>query len=247
MDKGILKLAGFGEGETEVYLSLLKLGPSTATKLAQHTGRHRTHVYDTLEKLMVKALVSAVKSGKTKLFSAADPEKIAAYIEENNRIIRGIIPELKQMQKAGEETVKVEVLKGKNGLVSLERDIARNSKEICCFGVEDKKFFEAIPIEFQQFLKQVKQKKIKERLIVSEEEEFFMEKELSRYRTIPKRFFSPIATNVYGKKVSIVLWQPLIVISIESSELAENYRKQFNLVWKIAKPVRKSRKARELV
>jgi len=64
MDKEILKEIGFLDAEIEVYLTLLRLGPSLVSRIHQETGHHRTHIYDLLEKLREKGLVSTfIQSG----------------------------------------------------------------------------------------------------------------------------------------------------------------------------------------
>ena len=95
MDKKILERAGLSKGEIEVYLTLLKLGSSLVSKVAQETGLHRTNIYDTLEKLKEKGLVSYVIRENRKHFSASNPEKLLDYIKEREKEVVSVIPEFK--------------------------------------------------------------------------------------------------------------------------------------------------------
>ncbi len=56
-------------------------------------------------------------------------------------------------------------------------------------------------------------------------------------KILPKEFTSNSSTNIYGEKVSIILWgsEPFGVL-IKSQEIADSQRKHFELLWKLAKP-----------
>ena len=52
-----------------------------------------------------------------------------------------------------------------------------------------------------------------------------------------KKYSSPLAINIYGKKVAIILWSkenPFAVV-IKNKEISEGYKKYFELVWGVAK------------
>ena len=46
-------------------------------------------------------------------------------------------------------------------------------------------------------------------------------------------YSSPAATNIYGNKVALIVWSenPFVVL-IESKEIADSYRKKFEMLWK---------------
>src|SRR3989338_8371900 len=95
MDEKILERVGLSKGEIEVYLVLLKLGSSLVSKVAQETGLHRTNIYDTLEKLREKGLVSYVIKENMKYYSSSNPDKLLDYVKEREAEIMSILPELK--------------------------------------------------------------------------------------------------------------------------------------------------------
>jgi len=72
----ILRELGFSEREIKVYLALLKLGQTTVGPIAAKTRMQHSKVYQTLEKLIDKGLVSFVLKSKTKHFEAQDPKHI---------------------------------------------------------------------------------------------------------------------------------------------------------------------------
>ena len=85
MNKEIFKQIGFTDGETKVYLALLKLGSTTAGPLTHKSRVSRSKVYEILERLMEKGLVSFIIKEKTKYFQAAEPSKIQDYLEKKEK------------------------------------------------------------------------------------------------------------------------------------------------------------------
>jgi len=71
--------------------------------------------------------------------------------------------------------------------------------------------------------------------LTSEKPKFIYKTKVITYRYIPKEYFNPTSTLVYGDRVALLIWEPLTVIMIKNKELADSYRKQFELLWKIAK------------
>lgn len=86
----------------------------------------------------------------------------------------------------------------------------------------------------EQRFKKEKAAGIKERLLTSENTEFIFERETANYRYISEEFFNPTPTAVYGNKAVIVVWEPLTIVMIENSELADSYRKYFEMLWNMA-------------
>ena len=126
MDKKILERVGLSKGEIEVYLTLLKLGSSLVSKIAQETGLHRTNIYDTLEKLKEKGLASYVIKENRKYYSASNPDKLLDYVKEKETEIKSILPELKEYLNISRSESIVEVYKGKEGLKSVLKDILKD-------------------------------------------------------------------------------------------------------------------------
>ena len=59
---------------------------------------------------------------------------------------------------------------------------------------------------------------------------------LAEMRFMPDRNSSPVAINIYGDKTAIILWTPEPVgILIKGKEIADGYRKYFEILWEGAK------------
>ena len=110
MDTKVLENIGLTEGEIKVYLALIKLGPSTSGPITDSSGVSRSKVYNILERLMQKALVSFIIKQKTRYYQAEDPTKIRSYLNKKQHEfelqkaeVDKLIPEL-QLQKQLEKT-----------------------------------------------------------------------------------------------------------------------------------------------
>jgi len=58
-------------------------------------------------------------------------------------------------------------------------------------------------------------------------------------RYLPKDYFSPISTVIYGNKVALIIWsEPYYAFLIENKEVADSFKSYFNLLWNGAKRFR---------
>ena len=71
----LLKI-GLTEGETKVYLALSKLGSSTVGPIVKESKVAYSNIYDILNRLIEKGIVSFIIKQKTKYFQAASPSNL---------------------------------------------------------------------------------------------------------------------------------------------------------------------------
>jgi len=233
MDKTILKEVGLQDGEIEVYISLLKSGESTATQITKNTGQHRSNVYDIIEKLLAKGLVSFVIKNNVKYFRASSPTRIKDFLKEKEERLNEILPNLINLSKETAVDVKVEIYKGKEGIKTVLNDLIKVGKDYLLFG--HLKFEEIMPIYVEQLVRRINEKKIKERALLEEGVKIIPTKN-HEYKHISKNYLFPSAVAVYGNKVAMFIWQePYHVVLIENKDVANSYKTHFEVLWKIAK------------
>ena len=78
----ILKELGLSQSEIRVYLALLELGDSTRSDIVNKSGIAGSKVYDILEKLKDKGLISIYDQNKVRHFKPINPKQILNYVEE---------------------------------------------------------------------------------------------------------------------------------------------------------------------
>ena len=234
MNKKILERAGLSKGEIEIYLTLLKMGSSLVSKIAQETGLHRTNIYDTLEKLKEKGLVSYVIKENIKYFSASNPDKLMDYIKEREKEVASVLPELKSYMDFPRSESIVEVFKGKEGLKSVLKDILKEGKDYIV--LEEEGYIQKVlPHFYPQFNKLMNKSKIKARVLTKDVKKIAKRNRM-QIRSFPGFISFPSATAIYGNKIAIFVWhEPYHAILIKSKQVSDSYRHYFNALWKHAK------------
>jgi len=239
--KEILKQTGLTDNEVNVYLTLLKIGSSNVSTIAERSGLYRPYTYDTLERLGEKGLVSSVLKDNKKFFKATHPSYLVDIQKEKIEALNMIVPKLEGYLTLPKEETKVELYSGKKIVRVVQKDVLKTllkqGGENLVIGVDEKKFMEADPIIMKQFFNQLKKNKLKERVLVREGDNYLPgHSKTTKYRFLPKEFFDPTSTFIYGNKVAIIIFgEPMHGLVIDSKILSNTYRKQFELLWKIAK------------
>lgn len=233
MIEGLVNI-GLSKQEAQVYLYLAKEKNTVASKIAEKTGINRSVTYGVLESLMKKGLVNCVLMNGIKKFSSTKPDTLVDFMKDKDESLRRIMPLLKSLKSNNDEKVNVEVYKGVNGGLAVMKDILKTSKEYVVFG-EDKSFQQAMGTLAKQYVRQLNEGKIKERLLVPAGQKVLLGKN-TQVRYLPKDISLPSITAVYGNKVAISIFQePYYAIVIDSKELSQTYRSLFELLWKISK------------
>ena len=106
MDVNLLQEIGLTEGETKVYLALIKLGETKTGQLAKEARVSSSKVYKILDRLLKKGLAGFVIKGKIKFFTPMEPKRILEYMDqkekelkEKKELVKELIPQLELEQK----------------------------------------------------------------------------------------------------------------------------------------------------
>ena len=234
--KEILENIGLSNGETKVYLALLKLGSSPVNKIKLETKLHRTTIYDFLDKLLNKGLVNYVIQNGVNYYQATEPEKLVNYVKDMETQIKTILPKLESLKNKNKEEVTVEVYRGKEGFKTILNDMLKTKSDVSWLGVDESKFTKTFSETIiKQHIRRQKELKIKERLITNEETKITFESNIATYRYISGIPFDPTPTAIYADRVMNLIWEPLTIILMKNKDLADSYKKYFEQLWKIAK------------
>lgn len=229
-----LEKAGLTRVESRVYLTLIDLGPSLAGQISKKSGIHRRTIYDALDRLAEKGLISYIIKNNRKYFEAANPERIVDLMKEKEAEVRNSLPGLISLftkTKIKEETL---FYKGKDGLKTAFEDQIAEGKEILVLGASPEAG-EILQFYFKWYNKKRQEKKIRIKFIASIESKGKIRAPLSEIRYLSD--LGPAAINIYADKVAIILWskeRPLAII-IKNPEIASSYRVFFEHMWKTAR------------
>ncbi|HLG24635.1 MAG TPA: helix-turn-helix domain-containing protein [Candidatus Nanoarchaeia archaeon] len=243
MHNELFRELGLTENEIKVYNTLLDLGASQAGQITEKSGVHRRNVYDSISRLMEKGLVSFVTINNKKLFSPANPEKFLEIIDEKKfelddvkKRFQKIIPEL-VLKTAMQEKHDVRFFKGSEGLKTVFEDIMRTRKGYIGYGPGGQ-IEKILKHSLDRIVAKMAKARITMKLVYNEGSRKIVKREkLAEIRFVPDEYSSHAAMRIYGDKVAILLLtekDPLAIV-IKNAEIAEGYRKYFNVIWKGAK------------
>ena len=245
MDSKILQEIGLANSEIIVYTTLLKTGSIKVGGLMREVSLHRSRVYEAINRLIEKGLVSYVIKENIKYFEASNPERLLSYIEEQKeklnekeKSIKEIIPELKKQISSLMPNAEAHVFAGKEGFKTIRKDVLKQKQILYLIGAVGKEDKE-LQYFFPNFDKLRVKSKIKMKVLYDSEARGkpITKLELMETKFLPKEYSSPAVINIYADRVVNVLWKgnnPLCFMII-NKDIADSYRKWFELLWKYSR------------
>ena len=233
---------GLNEKEAKTYIKLLELGKSTANDLSKHTGILRQTLYQILDKLISKGLVSHIIIAGVKYFQAADPSKFNAILKEKQKIIAELLPKLKSIKSIIKNKPKIEFYQTIDGLKSIYNDIINTKpRELFEYG-NSKNFLKTMKFYFiENYIKRRTLNKIKLKLITEPDKKIISlygtDKDLYRETRYLKEMENiKINGYIYKNKFAILTLteQPFGII-IEDEDIPDAQRRFFNIMWGLSK------------
>ncbi|MFH1063548.1 MAG: helix-turn-helix domain-containing protein [Candidatus Woesearchaeota archaeon] len=235
-----LKEYGLAEKEIKVYLTLLPLGSVNLQEIGKRIGLPRTTIYNTLNYLVNKGLVSFITKKGVRFYEAASPEKLIDKINEKKEMIQSVLPELKILKETVKETSNVEIFQGTRGLFTILSDIFKKKQQIFYFGSYSLSR-EVLKHQPEHFRTIRLDKKIPAKIVIDPFDEPTFHKE--EYKRITEMRFTPALKDfpcmvfIYGKKVALyTLKNDLVGIIISNEQVAQSMKLVFQMYWDMAKP-----------
>lgn len=237
----ILKKIGLSEGEIKIYSALLDLGKAPLNKIHEKTGIERRNIYDILNKLIERGLVSYVLENKRKLFQISHPNKIIGYVEEKKQELDRVKKEMEKeipsmIEKFGfkKPEINAEIYRGVEGIKAIWEDML-NYKESYFIG-GGWYIIKKLPHYWANYNKRRIKSGVRWYNLSRYEtkKEGIPEKRLISVKFLPEEFSgNPNVIFIYGNKMANVLWaEEFFAFVIESKEIAENYKKYHQYLWK---------------
>jgi len=131
----LLSQLGLGEKEVRVFLSLVKLGPSTVSDIADEAKITRTHVYELTNALKQKGLLTQSDSRGVRKFEALGHAGLMAYLshkqkelQELEKSFTHVATQFNALQKGNRLKTKVRFFEGAKGVEAIYHEIKRDLK-----------------------------------------------------------------------------------------------------------------------
>lgn len=246
-----LEQIGLNKSEIKVYLSLLKIGASTTGPIITESKTANSKIYEVLEKLIQKGLVSYFTKENVKYYKANNPKMLLDYlderkieIEKEKEKISKLLPYLQTVSEEKEDVKEAVIFSGYRGIKTAFTNLVdelEKGEEVHIMGVHDfgEKFLN-LALYFQKIRSN---KKIKAKFLVNPEAKNIA-REFKKYppteiKFLPKNVFTPAIFLIYKDKVIINLTKEMTFFVLKSKSAKEAFDSYFNLLWKTAKPYKK--------
>ena len=241
----LLKI-GLTEGEAKIYVALLELGPSSVGPIKKRTKISHSNIYEILERLINKGIVTLIISNNIRIFQAVSPGNLSRFLDkkeeelhEQRSSLAKALPRIEALQNLHpkQEALLFVGIKGLHSAYEeLFKGAAKGSENLWIYS-HDKKY-EAIIDKFYIHSWPEIAKGIKSRGIADESyrpskfaKEFKIKHEL-RFVNFP--IFSH--GEIFRDKFLLVSWEdPIIAVLVHAKHVSEHFRKYFESVWSMGK------------
>ncbi len=249
MASEILQKLGFSEGEGKVYSAILNSSEATLQYVHEQAGIERRNVYDIINKLINKGLVSYVNESRRKVYRATHPSKISEYLKtgqeemaQRQAALAKEMPHLLSAYASSKPTVDARIYRGREGVRSMFDEMLSSKHHYFIGGNFGMRKYLG-----DSWCRNWERKRVENKIwwhdIVTAKLIMPYPKEKMEYygaKVLPEEFYSPNVILIFGDCVANIYWgEPLHSVVIENKEVAKNYLAYFNYLWKKLKPLQK--------
>ena len=241
-----LEQLGLLKNEAEVYLALLEIGQTTTGAIIKKLGIHRNIVYESLDKLEKRGLVTQTTISGKMHFQVINPDKLIDIEKEKLNIAQNVVGELKKIQR--KEKQEITVHQGTKEMEEVRRNIIKEldrGGEYSIINAVGQPFYQATRKFHKKLDTERIAKDIKQKLLISSRDYSEVMKTLERmevddtktdWKVVPSDFKSPAAILTYLDKVIFQIIpednpDDPTLITIKNKDLAKSYKAYFELLW----------------
>ncbi len=250
MNSSVLSDMGLTDSEIKVYKALLELGDSTRGDIVNTSQISGSKVYEILERLQEKGLVSVYSQNNIKHFKPANPKQLIIYLEQKQQKLHTLslqthqlLPQLLALYESSNEEQEVELYTGLKGLDIIFREQVDTLKRgETCYVIGGTKgsdesdvqtFFEKVHVMRQE--KGIRTKMLFNKIQKNTTETRYSNKKFPLTQTRYIDHCSPVAINIYANQTSIIIFgKKISTVRITSTDVAKSFTEYFTLLWKTA-------------
>ncbi|MDP1884181.1 MAG: helix-turn-helix domain-containing protein [Candidatus Moranbacteria bacterium] len=228
---------GFDKKEAQVYITILELGEGTIAEITKKSLIKRSTVYEMIELLKKRGIISQSRRKKRPVFLAENPKKLLELLEEEKRGLEEIMPELLSITNLIDKKPKIRYFEGKEAYKEVFNDVLKYPG-VEMLGTFNEKFWDYEGFFTDYFMPERQEKKIWARILfrnnpvlrdVAEELGAYF----SQTKLVPSEKFNiQIEMVVYGyNKVGFVSYNEEMAIIIESQKIHDTQKGFFETIW----------------
>lgn len=251
----LLSSLGLDQDDSKTYILLLETGPIAAGKLAKKLGVARSSLYGFLKRLVEKGLVVESQRGGIKQFAAEHPDKIdklfnerVEQLQKDQQTYQSMLPELRSQRAQKLLNPRLQLFEGADGLKHVLKDMLLYSNLETQAFWPIQKMIDILGTDFFRYLNKVRIKSnLYTRTIWPSDQIIDIKKHpymgagpdfKREIRIAPKDMHFTMGYWIYGSKVVFVSSRKeSFGFIIESAELTDMLKAQFELLWAASSPL----------
>jgi sugar-specific transcriptional regulator TrmB len=232
---------GLNKNEAKIYIALTEIGQTTIGDIAKKSKVHRTNVYDAIENLVNKGLVSLILKDNIRYYQPTDPDNLMNMIQEKEEKVKNLLPQLRMLQGLSNDKSEASIQEGLEATRRALDSLLVYKSEILVMGAPSHVDQLLGPFLANFHKRRVEMKIVMKHLSNTDAQDRIKYLKTLKYtpvRVLPSAYNSPVATIIVGEEVKFIQFiENPVIITIKNKNMVDGYRKYFYYLWKDAKKV----------
>lgn len=239
-----LQKLDLSKNESIIYETLLKKGESNVSSISKFSGIHRRNVYDTIDHLLSKGLISEKVTLKENTYLPVDPKKLTEIIKEKEMELAKVMPIFQKLYNTKPETESVFIYKGIEGWKNYLRDVLEVGENLYTIGGKGAWSDPRIRTFLNDFLKKANKKRIEFYMLYDGDKkeipEFVVDTTKGKHKFLPKKYSNNSTIEIFGDRVVIfsnintterIIDEKATLTVIKNRNVADAFKTWFQMIW----------------
>jgi predicted DNA-binding transcriptional regulator len=235
-----LKEIGLTDGQIRVYSAVLELGRPNLNAIHEKTGIERRNIYDILNKLIEKGLISYIDEKKTTKYRCTNPNKILEDIRLKESRLKDLekqLPQINTILNSDITEIDAQIYRGIDAMKMMFNEML-DYKESYWMGGNSFEAYSALPESFFIWFDHWMNRRVEKKHLMHDLVSYGTHlKNLEpnkkgkykilhyEYKQLPKGMNLPIVICIYGDKVAQISWSDKFAFVLQSKKVKEGYLK----------------------
>jgi len=239
-----LQELGLAKNEARIYETLLREGECGVSTISTKSEVNRRNVYDSINRLIEKGLVFEVRTALENRYHAVEPAKLTELIEEKQRALSTVLPEMGKLYYGTPRKEEVFVYRGIEGWKNYLRDMLRIGEDNYTIGGTGAWTDQKLSNFMERFLLDAEKAGINFHILFNHEvgarKDMTTFLSRNKHKFLPEASSTTAAIDIFGDHVVTLSGVSLGTFNEHSSftvivnkEIADAYRTWFRLIWNL--------------